>query len=310
MRSIAALTLNAVGQQLALLVPNGRPSAATFSVFRNYSDDDGTPEFSGSAAIDAPTTTVSASSGPSEVDPQKLSLASIAGIVTGRKYLVSENAVQEWVEPIEVRAGYVRVRHPLKNAFTTAATFVSTWITATVDPTFIADRSKLSNLTDMQADYRVRWSITIGGETKIAYSFFDVVRVAALHSVTIDDINARAPGLVDSLPTEYRSEDGRPLIDAAWRALRAHFTAIGIDVHSLRDDEVTDELVILRALRVLAEGGWHPPSIEWQAYVELVTGNYDRFFEQHFAVTVKHRQQLELAATNAREVTVSRFWRK
>jgi hypothetical protein len=310
MRSIAALTLNVIGQQLALLVPNGRPSAATFAVFRNYSVDDGVPEFSGTATVDTPNTTVSASSGPAEVDPQKLSLTSTTGIVTGRRYLLAENAVQEWVEPIELRTGYIRVRHPLKNSFTTAATLVSTWLTAAVDSTFIADRSKLSDLTDMQADYRVRWSITVGGETKIAYSFFDVVRVETRHSVTIDDINARAPGLVDSLPTEYRSEDGRPLVDAAWRALRAHFTAIGIDVHSLRDDEVIDELVILRALRVLAEGGWHPATIEWQPYLELVTGNYDRFFEQHFAVTVKHRQQLELAVTNAREVTGSRFWRK
>src|SRR5689334_5792748 len=137
MRTIAALTLNVLGQQLALQVPNGRPSAATFDVFRNYTSDDATPEFTGAAVVDAPNTTVSASSGPTEIDPQKLSLASTTGIVTGRKYLVSENAVQEWVEPVEIRAGYIRTRHPLKNSFTTAATFVSTWITGAVDAAFI-----------------------------------------------------------------------------------------------------------------------------------------------------------------------------
>lgn len=308
MRSITAITWNVLGQLLALRSP-GRPSAATFDVFRNYTSDDGEPEFSGNATIDAPNTTVSASSGPSQADPQKLTLTTTAGIVVGRKYLVSENAILEWVEPIEVRATYIRVRHPLKNAFTTAATFVSTWVTAAVDATFVADLSKLSDLTDLQADYRVRWSITIGGATTIAHSFFDVVRAETRHSVDIDDINARAPGLVDSLPTEYRSEDGRPLIDAAWRALRAHFAAISIDPHSLRDDEVIDELVILRALRVLAEGGWKPKLIEHAAYLELVTSNYDRFFEQHFAVTLKHRQQEEsLAFTNA--VARNPFWSK
>lgn len=309
MRSIAAITWNVTGQQLTLRAPNGRPTAATFQVFRNYTSDDGTPEFSGAATIDAPNTTVSASSGPAQADPQKLSLASTAGIVTGRKYLLSENALQEWVEPIEVRASYIRVRHPLKNNYTTAATLVSTWITAAVDAAFVADLSKLSDLTDMQADYRVRWSITVGGQTVVAHSFFDVVRAEARHSVDVDDVNARAPGLVDSLPTEYRSEDGRALVDAAWRALRAHFAALAIDVNSLRDDEVIDELVILRALRVLAEGGWHPKGIEWGAYLELVTSNYDRFFEQHFAVTVKHRQQEESVFADSR-TRPAPFWSK
>lgn len=310
MRAITAVTFGVTGQLLTLLVRQGRPSSATFKVFRSYSDDDATPEFSGSATVDSVNTTVSAASGPAEVDPQKLSLASTAGIVIGRKFLLAENVVAEWVAPIEIRSGYIRTRHPLKNAYTTAATFVSPWITAAVDATFVADLAKLSDLNDQAADYRVRWSIVVGGATVVAYTFFDLVRAEQRHSVDIDDVNARAPGLADTLPTEYRAEDGRPLVDAAWRAVRAHLIAVDVDPQSIRDDEVVDELVILRALRVLAEGGWRPPGLEWSIYTDVVVKNYERFFEQHFAVTVKHRTDREQQLANTAADVPRAFWRK
>jgi len=312
-RTAAALLYNVTGQTLLLRVPQGRPSSATFGVYRNYAGDDDTTEFSGSATVDTVNTTVNAASGASQADPQKVSLASTTGVVLGRKYLLSENSVQEWVEPVEIRASYIRVRHPLLNDYSTAAAFVSTWLSAAVDSTFIQTLGKVSDLSDLAPDYRVRWTIVVSGVTYIAHSYFDVVRAEVRHDVDIDDINARAPGLRDSLPVEYQVEDGRPLIDAAFRAVRAHFRAINIDVLALRDNEALDELVILRALRVLAEGGWHPKDMDPVNYVTLTTGNYDRFFEQHYAVTLKHQVQYQIGAANssaARDLSPVRYFRK
>lgn len=311
MRTNAAILWNVLGQSLSLHVPQGRPTAATFDVFRNWATDDSTPEFSGTATIDSVETTVAAPAGPAQADPQKVSLASTTGIEPGRQYLLSENGVSELVEPIEIRAGYVRGRFPLQNNFTTAAAFVSTTISAAIDATFVADRSKLSDLADPSPDYRVRWAITVGGATIIAHSVFDVVRAETRHSVDIADVNDRAPGLVDSLPTEYRSEAGRPLLDAAWRAVRAEFVAISIDPNALRSGEVVDELVILRALRLLAEGGWHPPRVDWSDYLKLTTDNYNTFFQQHFAVTLKHQLHQERVLAQAGDARPSSsYWGK
>jgi len=144
----------------------------------------------------------------------------------------------------------------------------------------------VSDTTDPSPDYRVRWDYTVGGLAYAAYSFFDLVREAVAHSVDIDDVNARAPGLRDKLPKEYQVENGRPLVEAAWRAIRADFVTAKLDINAMRDDEGLDELVILRSLLVLAEGGWHPTAIDSGAYIALTATNYDRFLEKNYSVVL------------------------
>jgi hypothetical protein len=160
----------------------------------------------------------------------------------------------------------------------------------------------------------VKWNVTDNtGALKIIYSFFDVTRAQIRHHVEIDDINARAPGLVDNMPTEYEAEDGRPLIDAAWSSVRAHLQAMNIDVNAIREDEVIDELTVLRSLRLLAEGGWHPPQIQSRDYITMTTANYDRFMEQHFAAVLKHRLDYQLgplSRANALPMMNKPFWGK
>jgi len=314
MRRTAEVLWNVTGQSVGLLVRQGRPSAAMFDVFRNYADDDAEPEFSGTATVDSVNTTTSAAAGPAQVDPQRLALTSTSGVQVGRKLLVTGNALKEWIDPLEIGSGYIRVRHPLENDYASGATVQSTWLFAAIDATWIADRNSLSDLSDQMVDYRVRWTITVGGATVVAYSFFDVVRQLLDHGVDIDDVNDRTPGLRDSLPVEYRADDGRPLVDAAYRSVRAQFASINIDVRALRDDEVLDELVILRARRMLAEGGWHPPDVDWRTFAELAIGQYDRFFEQHFQVALKHDLQYQLAGASAAygqpATSAPSFWSK
>ncbi len=287
MRTTTEITFDVTGQTLEYRVPQGRPTSATFDVFTDTANDDATAEFSGTATVDSVSTTVSSASGPSQTDPQRINLTSSTGVTLGRKYLLAESSIKEWVEPIVIGTGYIRVRHPLKSDYTTSATFVSTTITAAVDSTWVAAEENISDHKDPAPAYRIRWEILVSSVTYIAYSYFDLVRAPVVSEVDIDDLNARAPGLADTLPTEYQVENGRPLIDGAWRAVQAHLASVGIDTAAMRNDEVLDELVILRSLRALAEGGWRPMSMDLAAYLELTISNYGRFFEQHVLTLTK-----------------------
>ncbi len=289
MRQTPALTWNVTGQTLEVRFGEGRPTSGTFAVYRSNSGDDSVAEFSGTATLDTVNTSLSAAAGPTQSDPQRLALASVAGIVSTRRYLLSVDGRREWVTPIEIGASHIRARYPLQSDFASGALVQSTTLTAAVDATFVALTSSLSDLSDTYPDYRVKWTIVYSGKTYVLYTFFDVVRSQVEHRVDMDDVNARAPGLFDTLPVEYRVDEGRPLIDSAWRAVRAHLVASGLDANGIHDNEAIDELTVLRALRIVAEGGWHPPAMDLGTYMTITTSNYDRFFEQHFQATLKHR---------------------
>jgi hypothetical protein len=310
-RQTPALTWNVTGQQLDLRFALGRPTSAAFAVFRAYMDDDATPEFSGSAVLDTVNTTSSAIAGPTQTDPQNISLGSVAGILATRKYLLAGGGAQAWIAPVQIGTSNVRHRHVLETDFASGSTFQSTYLTAAVDNAWILDRSKLSDLSDTYPDYRVKWTVVYAGATYVVYSFFDVLRSPTFHSVDIDDINTRAPGLEDSMPVEYRIEDGRPLIDSAYRSVRAHLQALGVDLNILRSNESIDELVILRSLRQLAEGGWSPPGMDKQLYLQTTTSNYDRFFEQHYQTSLKDRVDYQFGILQRNmEIPARGIWEK
>lgn len=288
MRRPAALIYTVLGQQLELMVRGARPTAATFEVFAQYDTDDAVAEFSGSATLDTPSTTLNGAAGPAQSDPNRIPLTSTAGLVTTRRYLLSQNSLQEVVELVEIGSGYARARHPLQNAYSSGATFQSTYLFAAVDAAFIQDDGNLSDMTDATPDYRVKWTITVSGADTVVYSFFDVVRAPVTHSVDPSDLDSAVPGLIDALPIQYRAEGGRPLIDRAWSSVRAEFAAMDIDINAVRDDEVIDELVILRSVLALAMGGWSPPQMDKALYLQTARDEYRRFVEMHFKVTLKH----------------------
>ncbi len=311
MRTTADITFDVTGQTLAHRVLQGTPTSATFDVFNDSAGDDDTAEFSGTATVLTVSTTVDAASGASQADPQKVSLAATTNIATTRKFLIAEGSKQEWVQPIEiVSADYIRVRHPLRNDYTTAATFKDATITADVDATWVAAEENLSEHADPNPSYRVRWEIEVAGVTYVQYSYFDLVRAPISHSVDIDDINDRAPGLADSLPLEYQVEQGRPLVDSAWRSLRAKFGSHGLDVDAFRNDEVLDELVILTALVILAAGGWRPSGYDSHSQYMLDTERrFETFFQQNVAVV----QRTRLATGSSGGADVARalnYWSK
>jgi hypothetical protein len=214
------------------------------------------------------------------------------------------------VEPIEiVSADYIRVRHALRNSYSTSATFVGTTITAAIDAAWVAAEANISDHADPNPDYRVRWEIVVGGSTYVAYSYFDLVRSAVTHQVDISDLNNRAFGLHDSMPMEFEAQQGRPLIDAAWRSVQAKLASLRLDTDALRSDQIIDELVILRSLHLLAMGGWSPANLSLGEYINETRTDYDRFIEQHFQVTLKHPVSSGSSA-GAIKADALKFWSK
>lgn len=310
MRKTTDLTFGVAGQTVEYRVLQGRPTSATFDILNDYAADDDTAELSGTASIEnVNQVALSAASGPSQTDPNRVNVVS-TNVSTARKYLIAEGSRQEWLAPVEVGSGYIRTRHPLKNDYSTSGSFVGTTIIATIDDAWAGSEENLSEHLDPNPSYRVRWSIVVGGVTYIAYSFFDLVRAPILHEVDIDDINARAPGLMATIPTEYRVEQGRPLIEAAWRSVKADFASMQIDVDALRDDEVLDELVIMKSLHVLAMGGWKPIAYgSVSEYLTNVRNDYDRFFERHFKASLQHKLATGTGG-GAETVIAQPFWHR
>lgn len=282
MRRTEDIVYSVTGQTLLLRVPQGRPSAATFKVFADTMGDDGTEEFSGAATVDTVNTTINVVSGPAQTDPRKVNLASTAGIIAGRKYRISEGQLVEWVEVVSLGAGFVRVRDRLLNDYSTAAVFESTYVSATVDPTWVADLSNLSDLGDPNPDYRVRWSITVGGQGYLLYSYFDLVRAPYLQAVDLQDLATRFPSIIEILDAAERLDQARALIESACRIARADLAGSGINDSSILEDERLDELVTLAALMVLAQGGRHPSQFSAGEYAALRTERYETFLGRHF----------------------------
>ena len=123
-------------------------------------------------------------------------------------------------------------------------------------------------------------------------------------------LDARAPGLHDSIPTQYKEEQGRPLVAAAFRAVRAKLAAHAIDVDAWRNDEIMDELVTLKALHLIAGGGWKPLAYDSHSqYVTDTEKNFEVFFQQH--VSVVQRSRLATGTSGGADVVRAQpFWSK
>lgn len=309
-RTTTDLIFGVTGQTLAHRVLAGRPTSATFAVLEDYANDDQDAEFSGTATVESVNTTLDIASGVSQSDPQRIYLTSTSSIVIGRKYLIGQDSRQEWVEPIEIVSGdSIRVRFPLRNDYAAGSTFIGTTITAAADATWVAAEENISDHLDPNPDYRVRWEIVVGGATLVEYSYFDLVRGSVSHSVDISDVNERAPGLHDSLPVEYQLDQGASLIETSWRSVQAKLSSLGIDTDALRDAQFTDELVIMRALCILAMGGWRPLGMSPSEYILETRTDYERFIEQHLQTTLKHPVASGSSA-GATMIAAQPFWSK
>jgi hypothetical protein len=250
------LLFNVTGQSLYFDAPEGRPSSVTSSsLYESSTGDDGTAEsaLTGSPAVDTnPSTTFDAASGDGTADPRKCNLTATTSIAIGRPYLAT-NALGE-KEMVEVTgiasADYVMAREPLVNSYTTADTFVTTRVTHAVDSTWIADSSNLSHF-DPNARYRWRLVYVVSSVTYVHDLGVDVLRYAGRHDVSPIDVDRRAPGWLDRLPTYYREDQGRTLIDEAYQAIKFDLYNLATPDQAIRNREALNELVTLKAVEAV-----------------------------------------------------------
>lgn len=260
MRTISQEILYGVtGQSLVFDAPEGRPSSVTsVTVYEADADDSSTAESAttGSAAVETnPNTTFDAASGAGQSDPTKCNVAATTGFVRGRSYLAA-NATgdREWVPVVAIAsADYVLSRVPLQNAYTASDALQGTRMSISLDSTWVANSDNLSSEESTFARYRVVWVYTVDSVVRRQQTYFDLVRYSAQHHVTGPDVDARFPGWIESLPTDYRREQGQALIEQAFRAVRMDLLADGKAARWLRNADVLDELVAYRARMMASE---------------------------------------------------------
>ena len=267
MRSVTDIVFDVTGQNVYFDVPEGRPSSVTsVDVFRwDVSDDDIAETAAGAGSVETnPNTTIDAASGYGQSDPRVLNVDATTGFVADRSYLVtSATGQREWFDVAAIASAVsVTARHPLHNAYASADTVQSTRIQATVDATWVADEENITtDVVGPNPMYRVRWVYVVAGVTYVADSYFNLVRYAARHGVTAQDVDSLSPGWLDMLPTDHRIDQGRRLIDNAYREVKIDMHQVDIAASGLAESEVVDELVRYRALergewaRYLANGG-------------------------------------------------------
>jgi hypothetical protein len=257
------LLFNVTGQTLVFDIPEGRPSSVTsITVWRSEGDDDGqTESAAGSPSIDSVNTTVAApGAGVSQSDPTAITVASATSIVKDRQYLLTATSGEyEWIEIASITGTSLKTRVPLMNDYAAASTLQSTRVTAIVDPTWIADKTKVTGELgvlyrnremgdqDEEPWYRAACVYVVGGVTRKREIRFDVVRYTSTHAVTPLDVDNAFPGWLDRVPVDYRKDQGRRLIDEAFRALRNDLLAEGHTARWIRRGDVIGELLIFRA---------------------------------------------------------------
>jgi hypothetical protein len=151
----------------------------------------------------------------------------------------------------------------------------------------VADDVNLSDLSDPNPDYRIRWLVTVGGVDTVAYSYFDFVRAPYIHAIDLGDIGARWPGIAEILDAGDRIDQARSVIESAARVVRLELASLDLSDAAVLEDERLDEAVTMAALMVLAQGGTHPRQFAAMEYVQLTTDRFDRFIEKHFRISLK-----------------------
>jgi hypothetical protein len=237
--------------------PEGRPSSVTsMQVFAWDVADDTALAAIGSATVEsAPSTTLDGAAGVGQADPRVIPVALTTGFVVGRSYLITAaDGNSEWFECIEIDSTVsVTARHPLHNAYASSDTVKSTRIVATIDSEWVADEDNLSDPNDANPAYRVRVVYVVASVTYVRDFYLDLVRYPSGHSVTGLDIDLMMPGWLNRLPTDYKRDQGRRLIDEAHRAVQLDVAAVWRNDASIANAAIVDELTKYKTIEL---GEW------------------------------------------------------
>ena len=257
MREVQDILFSVTGQTLHHDCAEGRPSSVTsVEIFPWTSSDDADSEWVATGSVETnPDTTIDADSGYGQTDARKLNVAATTGFEVGRTYLATTaDGARDWFECAEIDSGnYILARHPVHNAYVSGDDVESTRITASVDSTWVADDANLLDAGPNPA-YRVRWVYIVDNATYVVDTYFNLVRYAGKHGVRPMDIESMLPGWLDMLPTDHRNDQGRRLIDEAYRAVKFDLHQVWTADEQVSNSEVVDELTRYKTLELTALG--------------------------------------------------------
>lgn len=212
-----AVLYNVTGQELELYPVEGVPSAAaTYSCWLGARGDDETVEFSGTATADTFSQAITTASGYSQTNRRRLYVTTTTGLVVGRFYRI-ENAVGQFeiVRCVAISAAaYIDVEFDLAYDYPiTTSTLKGFRQVFTVPSAFVQTESKMNA---EEYPYRVRWDYTVGGVSRRALQWFDLVREAPGDGVRDADVTQAWPSLAYQMATARRDAilaEARTMVD-------------------------------------------------------------------------------------------------
>lgn len=249
------IILGVTGQGLVHYCTDSRPQSVVSVTAHAYDADDSTIEFTADTpGVDTVSTTSTAVAGTSTDNPHQITLTSVTGIVIGRTYrFQSVVGYSEWVVPAAISGLVVTLRHPLHNSFPIGAAFQSTLIYGFIPDAWAADTSNLTSPAK-RVGYRIRWVYADdGGNRRVAQSTASLVRYETRNHVLPTHVDARFPGWMERLPTDYQGDQGKALIDIAFDAVRLDLLQEGQADHAVRDPAAFSDLVIHKTIEIATE---------------------------------------------------------
>jgi hypothetical protein len=292
-RTVIDVLFGVSGQSIYFDAPEGRPSSVTSVEVFSWASSDDVAELAGSGSVETnPNTTLDGAAGPSVANPRNLPLTATTGIAVGRTYLVTGAAsLKEWVEVESITsADSITAKHPLHNDYASGATFVSTRMTTSIDNTWAADETNIDETSGPNPMYRVRWVYVVSGTTYVADTYFNLIRYGARHGVTPQDVEADYAGWMDKLPVDHRNDQGRRLIEEAYRAVKIDLHAIEIDDATVAEAEIMDELVRCRVIE----------RFEWAQFLSNRSADQSR----HLAARGYYQERLDSLVRLASKVPI------
>lgn len=252
----AEIIFGAAGQSITFMAPDGRPTAIDLVSLIPYDadDDSGTAVTLSGTAISGVSTTVSSESGDGTSDPTLVHLASATGLKVDGTYLIRSTIGEtEWVTVSSISGNDIHVRSPLRNSYALGSVLEGTTISASFPDSIASDKSKITSPL-RQNSYRVRWVYTgADGVKRTAQTTVAVVRYQTRNPVLPVHIDARFPGWLERIPTDYRSDQGKSLIESAFEAVRIDIRQEGQVDHANRDPDGFASLIIHKTLEIAAE---------------------------------------------------------
>lgn len=293
----ATIAYNITGQTLVFDAPEGRPTSVTsVAVYEDTQSDDSTAETAvGSGSVAAGATTLTASAGPTQQRSDLLTLSAVtdfsADPLNPRRYLVaSVHGWREWFEAIgkDTTNKYLYARTGLQNDYASGDAVVSTRMTCTVDSTWVALKSKLSDVEPWPR-WRIVWTYVVSSVTYRHAAYFDLVRYPLTHSATMQDVSRKSRGILARLPAEDMG-DGQAVLLEALQQVKLDMLENGHTAYAFRGSEILNELVCRRAVLNIAEEAVLHGSADPSAY-ERAKAIYAERLDNILGAAAKARAQ-------------------